>query len=144
MKRIIFTFCVLFTLVIYVNAGELYTCIDLDGNSIVTDSPQNGMKNCVLKDSYIKPSSEESVNEKGKVIIKKDNTIVKTKEPTEESEKRINNCISCCNDKIKTCYNYTADGRICTAENQNCVATCNSKGSSPSSWSDCWSQSDNN
>ena len=106
MKRIIFTFCVLFTLVIYVNAGELYTCIDLDGNSIVTDNPQDGMKNCVLKDSYIKPSSEESANEKGKVIIKKDNIIVKTKEPTEESEKRINNCISCCNNKIKTCHNY--------------------------------------
>lgn len=34
------------------HAGELYSCIDRDGNSIVTDSPQDGMKNCVLKDSY--------------------------------------------------------------------------------------------
>jgi hypothetical protein len=29
----------------------LYKCIDNNGNSIVTDSPQDGMTNCVLKDS---------------------------------------------------------------------------------------------
>ena len=117
--------------------------MDHEGNSIVTDSPQNGMNNCVLKESYEKSSPAESANGKEKVVIKKDDTAATTKESTEESEKRISNCINCCNDKIKTCYNYTADGRICTAENQDCVATCNSKGSSPSSWSDCWSQSNN-
>jgi hypothetical protein len=135
MKQIIFTLCVFLALVISVNAGELYICIDRDGNSIVTDSPKDGMKNCVLNDSYSKPSPEEPTNEKEKAIVK-------AKETPKASTTRINNCINCCNNKILACYNYTADGRLCTAENQNCVATCKSEGSSTSSWSDCWSQSD--
>jgi hypothetical protein len=142
MKQIIFTLCVFLALVISVNAGELYICIDRDGNSIVTDSPKDGMKNCVLNDSYSKPSPEEPTNEKEKAIVEKDNAIVKAKEKPKASTTRINNCINCCNNKILACYNYTADGRLCTAENQNCVATCKSEGSSTSSWSDCWSQSD--
>jgi hypothetical protein len=93
------------------------------------------MKNCVLNDSYSKPSPEEPTNEKEKAIVK-------AKETPKASATRINNCINCCNNKILACYNYTADGRLCTAENQNCVATCKSEGSSTSSWSDCWSQSD--
>jgi hypothetical protein len=80
MKQIVFTLCVFLASVIYVNAGKLYICIDRDGNSIVTDSPKDGMKNCVLDDSYIKPSPEEPTNEKRKAIIEKDNAIVKTKE----------------------------------------------------------------
>ena len=135
MKQIIFTLCVFLALVISVNAGELYICIDRDGNSIVTDSPKDGMKNCVLNDSYSKPSPEEPTNEKEKAIVK-------AKETPKASTTRINNCINCCNNKILACYNYTADGRLCTAENQNCVATCKSEVSSTSSWSDCWSQSD--
>jgi hypothetical protein len=135
MKQIVFTLCVFLALVIYVNAEELYICIDRDGNSIVTDSPKDGMKNCVLNDSYSKPSPEEPTNEKEKAIVK-------AKETPKASTTRINNCINCCNNKILACYNYTADGRLCTAENQNCVATCKSEGSSTSSWSDCWSQSD--
>jgi hypothetical protein len=143
MKRIIFTLCIFFALVISINAGELYLCIDRDGNSIVTDNPQDGMKNCVLKDSDIKPSPEEPANAEEKVVVEKDNAIVKAKETPEAKVKRINNCINCCNGRIPGCYNYTADNRLCLAENQNCAATCKSEGSSPSSWSDCWSQSDN-
>jgi hypothetical protein len=135
MKQIVFTLCIFLASVIYVNAGELYICIDRDGNSIVTDSPKDGMKNCVLNDSYSKPSPEEPTNEKEKAIVK-------AKETPKASATRINNCINCCNNKSLACYNYTADGRLCTAENQNCVATCKSEGSSTSSWSDCWSQSD--
>ena len=142
MKQIVLTLCVFFAFINSTYAGELYNCIDGDGNAIVTDSPQDGMKNCVLNDSYKKPSPEEPTNEKGKAIIKKDNAIVKAKETPKASTTRINICINCCNNKIIVCYNYTADGRLCTAENQNCVATCKSEGSSTSSWSDCWSQSD--
>ena len=142
MKQIIFTLCVFLALVISVNAGELYICIDRDGNSIVTDSPKDGMKNCVLNDSYSKPSPEEPTNEKEKAIVEKDNAIVKANETAKASETRINNCINCCNNKIPTCYNYTADGRLCTAINQTCGDTCTSEGKSPSEWSDCWSQSD--
>ena len=67
----------------------------------------------------------------------------KTEETPEARQKRINDCISCCNDKQRVCYNYTADDRLCGAESQNCSSTCNSEGaSSSSSGSECWSQSD--
>lgn len=134
MKRIVLTLCVFFAFITSTHAGELYNCIDRDGNAIVTDMPQDGMKNCVLKDSYRKSSPEEPTNEKEK-------TIVKAKETPKASKARINNCINCCDNKVPACYNYTADSRLCIAENQTCVATCNSEGASPSSWSDCWSQS---
>lgn len=48
MKRIIFTLCFFLTFLISAYAGELYECIDHDGNSIITDIPQDGMK-CDLK-----------------------------------------------------------------------------------------------
>ena len=130
-----FIFFGLFILFTSANAGELYKCIDSDGNKIVTDSPQDGMKDCVLKDSYEDPSPEEPTNENGKAIVKE-------KETPKAITTRINNCFNCCYNKIRACYNYTADSRLCIAEKQNCDATCNSGGTSPSSWSDCWSQSD--
>ena len=142
MKQIILTLCVFFAFIASAYAGKLYNCIDRDGNAIITDVPQDGMKNCVLKGSYIKPSPEEPTNEKGKAIVEKDNAIVKAKETAKASETRINNCINCCNNKIPTCYDYTANSRLCTAINQTCGDTCTSEGKSPSEWSDCWSQSD--
>jgi len=63
-------------------------------------------------------------------------------ETPEAREARIKNCISCCTNKQLVCLNLNPDRRLCAAENQNCVATCNSEGVSPSAWSDCWSQSD--
>ena len=141
MKRIIFTLCVFFALVIFANAGELYRCIDSTGNSVFTDSPQDGMRDCVLKESYVNPSSGETTGENRKVVIEKGNAVVKEKEASEAKVKRINDCINCCNDRISGCYNYTEDSRLCLAENQNCAAMCKSEGSSQSSWSDCWSRS---
>ncbi|MEN6331357.1 MAG: hypothetical protein ABFD57_05180 [Smithella sp.] len=141
MKRIFFTLCVFFSLVIAVNAGDLYSCIDSTGKTIVTDNPQTGMRNCVLKDSDTKTPSEEPPIEQKRDVEKKDNATAKKQDTAEERERRINNCIDCCNKKIDACYNYTADSRLCMAESQSCVATCKSEGSSPSSWSDCWAQS---
>lgn len=142
MKRIILTLCVFFAFITSANAGELYRCADRDGNTVITSSPQDGMTRCELKDSYGKPSQEGPTNEDEKTIVEKDNAVVKKEETAEASNTRINNCINCCNNKIPACYRYTADGRLCAVENQNCVANCNSEGNSPSSWSDCWSQSD--
>jgi hypothetical protein len=142
MKQIVLTLCVFFALITSTYAEELYNCIDSDGNAIITDTPQDGMKNCVLKNSYIKQSPEEPTNEKGKAIVEKDDAVAKAKVALKARNTRINNCIHCCDNKISSCYNYTADNRLCIAENKNCVATCNSEGASPSSWSDCWSQSD--
>jgi len=141
MKQIIFILCIIFALITYANAGEIYNCIDRDGNSIVTDNPQDGMKNCVLKDSYSEPSSEEPKNEKKNTIVGKDIANEGKKDNTEKREKKIMDCFNCCRDKNRACYNYTAKGRACHAEGQNCVATCESEGSSPSTWSDCWSKS---
>lgn len=141
MKRIIFTLCVFFTLVVYVNAGELYFCIDRNGNSVFTDSPQDGMRDCIIKESYVNSSSEETTSENRKVVKEEDNVLVKEKEASEAKLKRINDCINCCNDRISGCYNYTADSRLCIAENEACAAMCKSEGSSPSAWRDCWSKS---
>jgi hypothetical protein len=59
----------------------------------------------------------------------------------ETPEARIKNCISCCTGKKQICINIKADLRLCEAVFQECIATCNSEGASPSEWSDCWSQS---
>lgn len=59
MKRILLTIAIFIAMVTVSNAGELYSCIDRDGNRIITDSPQDGMKNCVLKASYEEPTPEE-------------------------------------------------------------------------------------
>jgi predicted house-cleaning NTP pyrophosphatase (Maf/HAM1 superfamily) len=151
MRALFLTLCFLIAFLNFANAGELYKCIDRDGNSIVTDSPQDGMKNCVLKDSDIKESQVEPANNKEKTVVEKDSAIVekdkaiaKAKDIAKARENHIKNCVSCCQNKSHTCYNYTSDGRLCLAEAQNCVATCDSEGSSPSSWSDCWSNSDSN
>ena len=56
-------------------------------------------------------------------------------------EARIKNCISCCTGKKQICINIKTDLRLCEAVFQECIATCNSEGASPSEWSDCWSQS---
>jgi len=151
MRALVLTLCFLIAFLNFANAGELYNCIDRDGNSIVTDSPQDGMKNCVLKDSDIKESQKEPADNKEKAVVEKDNAIVEkdkaiaqAKDTAKAREKRINNCVSCCQNKSHVCYNYTSDGRLCLVEAQNCVATCSSEGSSPSSWSDCWSNSDSN
>jgi hypothetical protein len=60
----------------------------------------------------------------------------------EPLESRTENCVNCCNGKKQTCFNIYPDRRLCEAEFQECVNTCNSEGNHSSEWSDCWSQSD--
>jgi hypothetical protein len=122
----------------FANAGEMYNCTDSDGNTIVTNIPQDGMK-CALKESYEAPSPEELAIEKERATVEKDKAIVKKKITPGA---RIKNCISCCTNKQLRCFNFTSDSRLCSAEIKNCYATCDSEGISPSSWSNCWSQSD--
>lgn len=138
MKQILLTLCVFFFLIMSVNAGELYRCTDSYGKTIITDNPQNGMKNC----EYIETQSpEEPAIEKKEIEEKKDDAAAKDLGTSPDRINRIRKCIICCNEKIDSCYNYTADSRLCMAENQKCASMCKSEGSSPSSWSDCWSQS---
>lgn len=51
MKRIFFILCVFSIFLTSVYAGDIYTCIDRNGNTVMTSSPQDGMRNCALKDS---------------------------------------------------------------------------------------------
>lgn len=142
MNRLIITLMITFFCVAYANAGDMYICVDESGNTVVTSIPQDGMKNCVLKDSYQDVAPSKSSDETKNTVEEKDKTTANSKEKSKETEARIKNCMSCCDAKKQICYNYTANDRMCIAEQQNCVATCNSEGVSSSSWSECWSQSE--
>ena len=66
MKRLftrVFIFFSLFIIFASAHAGQLYNCIDSDGNKVVTDSPRDGMKDCVVKDSYPDPSPKENAKQ---------------------------------------------------------------------------------
>jgi hypothetical protein len=56
MRKIVFVSFILFILASSIYAGEFYNCIDRNGNTILTNSPQDGMKKCVLKESYRDPA----------------------------------------------------------------------------------------
>jgi hypothetical protein len=62
MKRIFIISCVFFALLTTANAGEMYRCVDRDGNSILSSYPLDGMK-CVLRGSYRDPSPKERAQE---------------------------------------------------------------------------------
>jgi len=66
MNRIFFLIpCVFFFFLTTANAGEFYNCTDRDGNTVITNSPQSGMK-CVsvLKDSDEEISPQERTQER--------------------------------------------------------------------------------
>ena len=63
MKVIILTLCFFIIFINFANAGEIYNCIDRDGNKIITDRPQDGMK-CALKETYREPSPGEIAEKK--------------------------------------------------------------------------------
>ena len=69
MKRIFVAMFIFFSLFIFftsTNAMQLYKCTDRDNNIVITDSPQDGMKDCVLKDSSDDPSPRESAQQQKK------------------------------------------------------------------------------
>jgi hypothetical protein len=57
MKQVLFIICVFVLFLPAAGAGELYKCVDRDGKRIITDNPQDGMMDCVLKDSTEDSSS---------------------------------------------------------------------------------------
>lgn len=136
MKQLLLILYFFVAVITPVQAGELYSCVDREGNRMITDTPRDGMK-CELKDRF-EESAAKAEPEKEKVNPQKDQTRVQT-----EAERiaRINKCISCCDEKTLACYNYTANARLCAAADASCIAACKSEGASPSEWSVCWSQS---
>ena len=59
MRILMVTLCLFAALSLSAHAAELYRCLDLDGNIIITSTPQDGMKDCKLKDS-----SDDSAQDK--------------------------------------------------------------------------------
>jgi hypothetical protein len=130
MKQIVLTLCVFFAFITSAYSGDLYKCIDRDGNNIITDRIQDGMRKCVLMESY-KPSPEEPTDKKA--IEEKDKDTVKAEETTETNKTHIKNCISSCTEKQQACFAINTDKRACDVEFKNCVDICNSGDNSSSS-----------
>jgi hypothetical protein len=63
MKVIILTLCFFIAFLNFADAGEMYNCIDRNGNTSITDIPQDGM-NCVPKDSSINSSPKQQAGTK--------------------------------------------------------------------------------
>jgi len=61
MKQMIFILFVFIVLLDVAYAGEMYNCVDRDGNSIITDSPQDGMTNCAKQGSDEASSSRKNI-----------------------------------------------------------------------------------
>lgn len=78
MKRLVFTLCVFIAFSTFANAGVLYNCIDRDGHSIFTDTPQDGMK-CDLKsdDSKMETLPKEQIQQKYEQIGKTKRKLMK-------------------------------------------------------------------
>jgi uncharacterized membrane protein len=60
-------FFILFIFVSSIYAGEFYNCIDRNGNTILTNNPQSGMKKCKFKESYKDPTPQERVKEQREI-----------------------------------------------------------------------------
>jgi hypothetical protein len=108
MKKL-FSFLIMLTMLSLpcAHADELYSCIDRDGNSIITSSPQDGMKNCVLKDSYEDPAPYERAEKK---YIKEQKSMTEKyseeRNAREQEQKEISEkytCKSNCYSDQKTC-----------------------------------------
>jgi hypothetical protein len=137
MRKLLFiTLSAFFAFINLVHAGEIYKCTDRHGNLFITSSPRDGMK-CELQESFEETASKGAAEEE-KAVTKSDKSAAALEK---ERLARINKCYSCCAAKQQPCYNYTADNRLCAAEFANCNAMCKSEGSSPSAWSDCWTES---
>jgi hypothetical protein len=142
LNRIFISLFIFSTVVTAAYSGAIYSCVDRDGNPVVTSFPQDGMRNCILKESFEDQSPPKTEVENKNATEEKVNTAEKKEDENKESQQRIEKCINCCSEKKTVCYNYTANERLCAAEKQGCIDTCNSEGASTSSWSDCWSQSE--
>jgi len=63
MKVIILTLCFFIAFLNFADAGEMYNCTDSNGNTTLTDIPQDGM-NCVLKDASVNSSPKQQAGTK--------------------------------------------------------------------------------
>jgi hypothetical protein len=86
MKRILIDLLICFSFLIpfaSANAENLFICIDPEGNKMITSSPQDGMNDCVLKDSY----SDDSPKERAQQQKKSQKGAQRYQRESEEAEK---------------------------------------------------------
>ena len=123
MKQIVLTLCVFFAFINSTYAGELYNCIDGDGNAIVTDSPQDGMKNCALKDSYRDPTPRERAE---KEYTSQRNADSQNSRDEQNARERKCNCQDGCTNTAQYCASgcYTSYSRSKASDIVDCVASC--------------------
>ncbi|PKN75276.1 MAG: hypothetical protein CVU52_06200 [Deltaproteobacteria bacterium HGW-Deltaproteobacteria-10] len=94
MKRIFIPIFFFIALLIFSTSAyplELYKCTDVEGNSILTSSPQDGMKDCVLKNSSDDSSPKEPVTRqkksyKGRQEYQKEKAETEAKKSEEEQK----------------------------------------------------------
>ncbi len=65
MRIVMLTLCFFAVLWTSANAAEMYRCLDSNGNQIITSTPQDGMTDCVLKDSSDDSAREDNTSSKG-------------------------------------------------------------------------------
>jgi hypothetical protein len=115
MNRILITVCLLFGLVASANAGTLYSCIDQDGKAVVTNSPQDGMRDCVIKDSQ-EDFTDRETDEKSNVNKQSGSygTNVNQGSSGQDKKKCINECYDAkwsCEDVCDEDYKKNSSGR---------------------------------
>jgi hypothetical protein len=106
MSRLFIAVCIFFTFIISANAMELYSCIDKDGNKIVTSSPQDGMTNCVLKDSQ-EDDAPKNIKEKQYYSGKSSEREAKAEDYRRKRQKE--DCEKECYDAEQSCFKSCDD-----------------------------------
>jgi len=101
MNRILIIVCLLFSLIVTAEAGGLYSCIDQDGKAIVTTTPQDGMRDCVLKDSQENFTDRETY-EKSKVSQRSAER--EAREENYRKRRQKEECVSECSDAQQSCF----------------------------------------
>jgi len=128
-RKIVFVSFILFILASSIYAGEFYNCIDRNGNSIITDSPQDGMKKCKLMESS---EDEEQGRQERRTIrreVREEGRAIRREEREErradrEKPKRDKNCEHNCQTTYNSCVSdCTHMGRL--YNESSCRYTCN-------------------
>lgn len=102
MKKIFFVFAIVFIYAATAFSGELYSCKDSTGASIITSAPQDDMTDCVLKDSYEPPVVEVKTIKKyanGQEVIVLDKEEIQKRQEADAARQKEHNRITECREK---------------------------------------------
>ncbi len=120
MKKIFFILSMIIIFALPAFAGELYSCKDRAGNTIVTSTPQDDMTDCALKDESIEPTPEEKTKERKETRQQSEYS------KTENYHKCRQVCINDAKPCTKSCYDYSKLYNQSTKEWEKCQSRCNS------------------